>query len=208
MRVPAVSAVERLRGAAAGGERGVSVPRGAVERGERGGEGVHRGAAGAEPAPPRDGEAGVLDALDAVRIDAHNAHELRRAAAGAVQRAEKGPRAVRGGAGGGGAVPRRAVRVAGELRSARQSLAGARNDQSDPGAWVNRAELSVEMQVPAKDVLYTCEGTWALLDDATSAMNRDGIKRRSELAARGEARLRPHLLPQRRAHLPVAVPAG
>lgn len=38
--------------------------------------------------------------------------------------------------------------------------------------------------------------------------NRDGMKRRSELAARGEARLRPHLLPQRRAHLPVAVPAG
>lgn len=33
---------------------------------------------------------------------------------------------------------------------------------------MNRAELSVEMQVPAKDVLYTCEGTWALLDDATS----------------------------------------
>lgn len=26
------------------------------------------------------------------------------------------------------------------------------------------------MQVPAKDVLYTCEGTWALLDDATSAV--------------------------------------
>lgn len=34
---------------------------------------------------------------------------------------------------------------------------------------MNRAGLSVEMQVPAKDVLYTCEGTWALLDDATSA---------------------------------------
>lgn len=33
---------------------------------------------------------------------------------------------------------------------------------------MNREESSVEMQVPAKDVLYTCEGTWALLDDATS----------------------------------------
>ena len=134
MRVPAVSAVERLRGAASDRERCVSVPRGAVERGERGGEGVHRGAAGAEPAPPRDGEAGVLDAVDAVRIEADDAYELGGAAAGAVQRAKKGPSAVRGDAGGRGAVPRHAVRVAGELRSARQPVAGARNDESDPCA--------------------------------------------------------------------------
>ena len=119
MRVSPVSPVERLRGAAAGGERGVSVPRAAVERGERGGEGVRGGAAGAEPAIARHGEAGVCDALDAVRVDADDAHELGGAAAGAVQRTAQGPNALRGVAGQRGGEPGNAVRVAGELRSAR-----------------------------------------------------------------------------------------
>lgn len=47
------------------------------------------------------------------------------------------------------------------------------------------------MLVPAKDVLYTSEGTWALLDDASGRRGegRRGLTRRSELAARGEARV-------------------